>query len=603
MYFSLFFYLPKTMKKIILAAVLLGLLSLVYYCFFYDFNHKNDTIYYGGTIITMRDTTDNPEAIHVKNGKIIAVGNKNDLLKSKNNNTQLIDLQGKTLMPGFFDPHGHFDLATVFADMTDISGIHYRNPKDVLKIMEATCQQGNENEWLFFYGLDPVLTKGIKTPTLQYLDSIAPNKPIVVITKALHVFYANSKAFSVLGITSKTPNPSAASYYERDQNGNLTGGIVEQAALEPFRLKIQEIVKKNYVENTQKVLTEYAKMGVTSVVNMGLSNTNKTILMLYKHIASEKPEPFSNALQLIGKLPKRHANPRIFLYLRKEFDNFLPEKIENNDDFFKIIGIKLWYDGSPYSGSMFLKKAYERSNFTINDIHLGPNHKGESLLTPEELQKLIEKYQTKGWQVAVHSQGDIANEEVIEAFEKINKKQAINPFRHRLEHCMLLPKERTIALKKMNMSLSFHINHLLYYGDFLGKNIIGEERANMIFPIQSTINQGITYSLHADMPQFYPNPLRLMSTSVNRTTEDGLVMNTAERVSVWNALKSMTINAAWQLKMEEKLGTIEKGKYADLVILDKNPLKIMPDDLHKIKVLETIVAGNSLWKDSILSKN
>lgn len=245
---------------------------------------------------------------------------------------------------------------------------------------------------------------------------------------------------------------------------------------------------------------------------------------------------------------------------------------------------------------MYLKKPYIQSDFTINDIHLSPNHTSLSLLKPEDLQNLILKYNQNSWPVAVHAQGDIANVEMIEAYKIVDKKQPINNFRNRIEHCMLLPKSSAEALKKMNVSVSFHINHLLYYGEFLGSSIMGKERAAMIFPIQSVASQGIKYSLHADMPQFYPNPLSLMSTSVNRTTESGNLINGSERVSVWQALKSMTIDAAWQLHMEDKLGSIEKGKYADMVILDKNPLKISPEDLSKVQVLETIVAGNSIWK-------
>jgi len=233
------------MKKTIGIITLLALLSVGLYCFFYDYNHDNDIIYFGGDIITMRDSSDKIEAVYVKNGKIIDIGSQKAILKLKTANTQVVDLRGKTLMPGFFDPHGHFDFMTVLANMTDISGIKYRKPEDVWRIMEETCKNGKVGEWLFFYGLDPVLTTGIETPSLHYLDSIAPNKPIIVITKALHVFYANSQAFAALGITDKTPNPSKASYYERDDNGKLTGGIVEQEALEPVRLKMLELFKSH----------------------------------------------------------------------------------------------------------------------------------------------------------------------------------------------------------------------------------------------------------------------------------------------------------------------------------------------------------------------
>lgn len=583
------------MKKYGLLVLILLVIGAIYIAYS-DYNHDNDTIYYGGDIITMRDSTDKVEAIYVKNGKIIETGAKEAILKLKTAKTQLIDLQGKTLMPGFFDAHGHFDLATIFADMVDVSGIKYRKAADIWRIVEEKSKNGKAGEWIFFYGLDPALTEGVKTPSLHYLDSIAPDKPIVIITKALHVFYANSQAFSSLGISDKTPDPSKASYYERDANGKLTGGIVEQEALEPVRLKIQELAKLNFLKNTQTVMHNYGQLGVTSVVNMGLTTTNKNILNLYEHLAAEHPKPLFNLLQFIGKLPKRQASSRIFLYLRKEYDRFLPEKIDNGDDFFKIIGIKMWYDGSPYVGSMFLKNPYLQSNFTINDIHLGPNHTGERLLKPEDLEKLIEHYQSKGWKIAVHAQGDIANEEVIEVMTKIHKKQPINANRHRIEHCMLLPKTAINSLKEMGISPSFHINHLLYYGEFLKSEVIGETRGEMIFPIQSVAAQNIRYSLHADMPQFYPNPLNLASTSVNRLTESGHLINGAERVSIYQALKSITIDAAWQLHIEDKLGSIEKGKYADLVILDKNPLKNAPEMMSAIKVLETIVAGNTVWK-------
>lgn len=584
------------MKKSLIALLLVGITGLSYYAFT-DYSHSNDIIYFGGDIITMHDSTTKVEAIHVKNGMIVSLGDKETIFKEKKEATQLIDLQGKTLMPGFFDAHGHCDLAAAFAGMVDISGIKYRNKADVWQIMEEKARKAAPNEWLFFYGFDPILTKGIKAPTIQYLDSIAPKNPVVVITKALHVFYANRKAFEELSISEKTPDPSKTSYYERDAQGKLSGGVIEHDALEPFRKKVQEMVKKEFAGNTHKVFDEYASYGVTSVVNMGLTNANKSILSLYEHLAARNSKPLYKLLELLKILPKRQASQRVFMYLRKENEDLMPESPQNGDDFYKIIGVKFWYDGSPYAGSMYLRQAYKASDFTKNEIHLSPNHTSHSILKPNELASYIQKYQAKGWQVAIHSQGDIASEEVMQTFQKLHQKSPINAYRHRIEHGMLLPSSWSTQMKAMTITPSFHINHLLYYGEFLGSDILGEERANKIFPIQSVASQGIPYSLHADMPQFIPNPLSLASTSVNRKTQDGVLINAAEKVSVWQALKSITIDAAWQLHLENKLGTIEKGKYADLVILDQNPLKIAPESLSSIKVLETIVAGNSIWKE------
>lgn len=584
-------------KKTALILLIAPVLAIVFYrVVLSDFSKDSDAVYFGGDILTMSDEQPFVEAVYVKNGKIEAIGPKADVLKRITKSTKHIDLQGKTLMPGFFDAHGHYDLAAVFYSMTDVSGVSYRRPQEVWARIENAVKNAPAGQWVYCYGFDPILTAGVENPTLAYMDSIAPNNPLVIITKALHVFYVNSQAFSALGITNKTPDPSAASYYEKDAAGKLTGAIVEQEALEPIRIQILADVMSNFVKNTRSIMTDYAQMGVTSAVNMGLSANKKTIFSLYEHLAAEKPKPLYQLLAFAGKLPKRAPNPRLFIYLRKDNFDLLPEKARNTDDFYKIIGIKMWYDGSPYSGSMFLKQPYIQSKFTIEGIHLSPNHTSESLLTEEELQGWIEKIQAKNFPVAVHAQGDRANDEVVDVFKKIHAKNAINHYRHRIEHCMLLPKERLSDMKNMSITPSFHINHILYYGDFLDKEILGEERAARIFPLQSTLEAGLPYSLHADMPQFVPSPLALAHTSVHRQTESGAVYNENERVSVMQALKSITIHAAWQLHLEDKLGSIEKGKYADLVILDQNPLKTTSEQMTSIRVLETIVAGNTVWK-------
>lgn len=583
------------MKRILYSVVAVVVLFLIYVAFD-DYDRDNDIIYFGRNILTMDNDFPRVEALYVKNGKIIATGKKDSILQLKQSNTKLIDLGTYTMLPGFIDPHGHFDLASVFYSMIDISGILYRKPDQVWNKVIHAINTTPKGKWIYCYGMDPILTEEIQTPSIQFLDSIAPNHPLVIITKALHVFYVNTKAFEILGINENTPDPSKASYYGKDKHGKLTGAIFEQEALEPFRNQIQNDVMKDYISNTQKVMDEYKSVGVTTAVNMGLSADKKTILNLYQHLSAEYSKPLLNLLAFVGKLPERKPHIRLYFYLRKENFDLMPEKNSQQDDFFRIVGVKMWYDGSPYSGSMYLRQPYIQSNFTINGINLNPYHRSHSLMKSDELLSWIEKSQEKGFPVAIHAQGDIANDDVIQVFKQIHQKKDINKYRHRLEHCMLLPAERLADMQKMSLNPSFHINHILYYGDFLNHEILGKERVSRIFPIFSTIQAGIPFSLHADMPQFIPNPLLLANTAVTRTTESGNVYNEAERISVLDALKSITINAAWQVHMEDKIGSIKPGKYADLVILDRNPLNESEGDMGKIKVLETIVAGNTVFK-------
>ena len=166
--------------------------------------------------------------------------------------------------------------------------------------------------------------------------------------------------------------------------------------------------------------------------------------------------------------------------------------------------------------------------------------------------------------------------------------------RHRLEHCLLLSDSSMDKMKVLNISPSFHINHIYYYGRALREDILGEERSNKILPLLSAQNRGIKYSLHADQPMFESNPLRLIQTAVERQTKEGDTLGFDQGITTLNAIKAMTINAAWQIHMEDKIGSLKKGKYADFVILDKNPLQTPVSQIQDIEILKTYVNGNQV---------
>ncbi|MBK6949935.1 MAG: amidohydrolase family protein [Haliscomenobacter sp.] len=222
------------------------------YFLFLDYRHANETVYFGGPILTMSDAQPRVEALYVKNGKILAAGTKAEVMQAKSRRAKLTDLQGKTLLPGFFDAHGHLDLATALYGMTDISGGTHRTPEGVWNAVAQKVKGTPKGEWIFCLGYDPILTKGLEPPSTAFLDSLAPDHPVALIAQTMHSYYANSKAFQAAGITAQTPDPSSSSYYGRDSSGQLTGLIVEQAAFEPFRAIMQEKLMDSFVENTQK---------------------------------------------------------------------------------------------------------------------------------------------------------------------------------------------------------------------------------------------------------------------------------------------------------------------------------------------------------------
>lgn len=584
------------MKRIVLI-VLVVLAIPVGYLFLKDNAYDSDILFYGGTVLTMNDKRPSAEAVLVRGGKIVEVGKREDLLKHATPDTEQRDLKGQTLMPGFFDAHGHVDVATVFYSMVDVSGFSHRTPESVWDEIRTDAGSKPDGEWIWCYGYDPILTPGLRISSVAFLDSLAHGHPLVIISSTLHFYYANTLAFEAMGITETTPAGNASSYYEKDANGKLTGLIVEQEAFEPFRKKLQEKLLDSFASDLQKQMGTYASRGITSMVTMGLTTANPNILLLFRHLSGEHATFVSNVLELIGKLPARQVPLRHFVYLRDRDESLLPPSPrEAGDNFFRIIGIKTWYDGSPYVGSMYLSEPYIRSNYTQQDLHLESTHRGSSLLSPAELGAVLAKYQSKGWPVAVHAQGDQAIREVVTAFADQAAKRAQPVLRNRIEHCLLLPVEEVSRIAATpGLSVSFHINHILYYGDFLRSDILGK-RTDIILPVRTVSDSGVVFSLHADNPMFEANPISLVRTAVVRSTECGNMIGREQRIQLYDALKAVTIHAAWQVGMEDELGTIEPGKYADLVILSTNPYTVPPKEVSTIEVRETIVAGNTIWK-------
>ncbi|MBI9077651.1 MAG: amidohydrolase [Desulfatibacillum sp.] len=535
------------------------------------------------------------EAVLVKNGRIVSVGSKEAIFAQKEPDTQWVDLQGKTLMPGFIAVHTHPDLSAYLHSFVDLSGFTNSTPKEVWARLEDTVKNAPKGAWIFCKGFDPMLIPGLVAPDIHELDAIAPNNPLVIIAQSLHSAWANSLAFREIGVTETTPAPAVGSYYEKDEKGKLTGFISEVQAIAPFsKVAVEEFdIKQNVVE----VYNDYMKNGFTSITTMGMFAKDKKPFLLYEHLSTDHPKLMHRALDLFGMLPDKKPTVRHFVYIKHDTPFLIPENIDNGDDFFKVVGVKLWYDGSPYTGSMYLKEPYLESDLTQKGLNLPPNHRGGPVIAKDEFFNALKKYHDLGWQLSIHSQGDQSTMEVLEILEQAMAETGENDHRHRIEHGVLLPPELLDEMKQMNMTPSFHINHLYYYGEALQNDIIGEARAEKMLPVKSAIQAGMHCSLHADAPMYPEDPLSLLQTAVTRKTKaSGEVIGASEKISVMDGLKALTIDSAWQLHMEKKIGSIEPGKYADLVILDTNPLKADPENLRDIKVLKTIVNGVKTWK-------
>ena len=559
-----------------------------------DFSEGADILFHNGPIITMEKDQPNAEAVYIENGIIKLVGDYNLLRKNIKKTTIVVDLKGQSLLPGFIDSHTHPVLSAFLYNMVDLSGFTHRTEEDLWNHFADKVSDYNPGDWILCKGFDQILVPDLIPPHISFLDSIAPNNPVLITSQSLHSYWANSHAFHAAGINRTTPDPEKSSYYERETNGNFTGYIAEQAAFEPFKKEIlSSLGIKKLKENSLMVLKDYAKSGYTSITSMGITTSDKKVIQLYKHISSKTSTITNHILSLLDILPKRENTVRNFIFLRYDAAHLFPTSSANGDDFFKIMGVKLWYDGSPYTGSMYLDAPYLDNPFTNNVLHIPPGHTGIPLLTKNQLSSYIMKYQSDGWQVAIHAQGDIAIRDIMNVFDNIGLPSE-NDFRHRIEHCILIDNESIEKMSKMNIHPSFHINHLYYYGDALEKQIIGASRADQMLPLKSAAENDLRFTLHADQPMFPSKPFSLLHTAVNRKTKDGKMLGKQNLITIYQGLEALTIHAAWQIKMDEKIGSIKEGKFADLIILDRNPLDSDKEDLRSIRVLETYVHGNKI---------
>ena len=526
-----------------------------------------DRIFVNGTVLTVDPQNRTVGAVAVKEGVILAVGSNEQISSLADSNTQVVSLDGQTMVPGFIAAHEHPTLTAVFADTVDLSAFSFDSSETMWQHLKEQIAQSESGDWVYGMGLDPVLMPDLVLPTKRFLDKVSPDNPLIIISQTMHSFWANSKAFEAVGITSKTADPGNGSYYGRDENGELNGFISESEAATPMLdwLKSPFGVVSRYQQELQNLVNA----GFTSVGSAGFNLPP----MMARYASSN------------------YFSPRIrqFIYLAEHELEHLPESPERDNDFYRIVGIKLWHDGSPYTGSMALNEPYLNNELT-QMMGITDGHKGTPRLTVEEFEQQVTKHNKSGWQLAVHSQGDFSSASAVNSLNNLMSDKHKDK-RHRFEHCLLIETDTLEAFKQQGLTPSFHINHILYYGDALNESIIGEQRAQLILPLKTAFDLGLHPTLHADTPMFPADPLSLMKTAVLRQTKTGLVLGENQKITPQQALRSMTINGAWQFHMEDKIGSIEVGKSADLTILSENIYQLPAKDWGRVTVNQVWLNG------------
>lgn len=523
-------------------------------------------LFYNGDIITLEDEL-YTEAVLIEDGKIAKVGKKDDLMNSASD-AELVDLQGKTLIPSFIDCHSHFfgyansKLQVNLEDATDFN--------DIADRIKAFIEKNNvkKGDWIVANNFDYNTLAEKTYPRIDFVDKIAPDNPLIISNKSGHNGVFNSLAMEGLGITDDTPNPEGGVFYK--ENGKLTGYVEENAYINNVQ-RAPMPSTEDIMKAVMAAQDDYASFGITTMQEGMLLPALADFLA---YIAN------ANILKIdyIGYVDIR------------EREKILPKLqgcIKEYKNHFKVGGFKTFLDGSPQGRTAFMRTDY------LGDEK---GYRAYPVMSEEELEKLIEIALEEDMQLLAHCNGDAAVAQYLEQYKVARQKlNATNNIRPVIIHAQLIGKDQLPEVKELEMIPSFFIAHVYHWGHIHVENF-GLERASEISPAKTALDLGIPFTFHQDAPVIEPNMIETMWIAVNRKMKDGQVLGADEKIPALAALEAVTKNGAYQYFEEDIKGTIKEGKLADLVILDKNPLKVDSDDIRNIKVLETIKEGKTIFK-------
>jgi len=531
-----------------------GLFALCLLCFCGLEGLEADAIFFGGDVITVNDRQPTAEAVAIQDGKIIFVGPKKGAFRLQGDTTELIDLKGQTLMPGFVNPHTHITLIGLMAVATDVSPFKYKMISQVMDALRDAAQKGA----VLAVSYDPSLMTDPGHLDFETLDAISTEVPIVVVNKSGHIAYGNRRAFEMANITDDRPNPPGASY-EKNQEGHLTGVVYELPAVVELVSVVNQTTDEQYVEMTQKALKMLAKAGYTTVTDLGLGLPMPT---QQKHL---------DTLRQVSQ----DTNPimRIQGYVVTNLLDQIPELQKQNTDWFKVLGVKIWSDGSIQGHTAAMKQDYKDVK-TLGTLNF----------SQDELTKMVLKARAQGIQVAIHANGDRAIEEMLTAFETAQKTYPSRDPRYRIEHASIIDPAQWKRIAKLNATPSFTEYHVYYWGDVFQDKILGDPRTALLDAAKTAKDAGLKFSFNDDAlgP---PAPLLFIQIAATRKTSDGRVLNEKQKITVDDAIKGVTLYPAWQSFRDKELGSIETGKRADLIILSQNPKTTNPEKIKDIQVV------------------
>jgi len=536
-------------------------------------SRNGDCLIFGGAIYTMDPERPQAEAVAIKKGRIVYVGDKAGAMTFKNSTSETIELKGRVALPGFVESHSHVAYAARWLSQVEVDCQSLRSVQEVIEALKAKASQMPPGKWLLGFNYDESQLIEKRYLNRFDLDQVSKDRPIWVRHFNFHVHMVNTAALRASGISSSTPDPPDGEI-DRDPSGEPNGVLKEFASL-LVRKSIPADTVEEICSHLQNVGMVYLPAGVTSVVEGGLG-----LLSGVNEIRA------TERILETGHFPFRYGAAIYYPFWKELGEGTQLSPVWNGDpEWVRLFAVKLFRDGGLFTGPALSAPAHSQNK--SGDRYL--------LFSKEDFEKMVLDAHGKGWQVWTHANGDLAIQTVLDAYEAAMKTLNRPHPRHRLEHCQLPTEEQLDRMASMGVLPSFFPAHIWHWGDRHLVNL-GPERASRLSPMNSALKRGLRVGMHNDSPFTPMEPLVQVSSAVLRRSKNGEVLGEEQRISVEEALKAVTLGNAFLSFEEGTKGSFQEGKFGDVVVLEADPFKVKREEIKDIPVALTIVGGKIAYK-------
>lgn len=539
-----------------------------------------DRIWTGGPILTMVDDAMRAEALAERGGKIIAVGSLQNVMALKGPETQVIDLAGRTMIPGFVDAHGHVFMTGIQALSANLlpapDGTVNTIPalQAVLRdFAEAWPERVAGAGLILGFGYDDAQLAEQRHPTRDELDAVSTEVPVYVIHQSGHLGVANTRALELAGITADTPDPEGGVIRRRDGSAEPSGVLEENAA----NMAIGKLLG-----------------GLDEAANRAIFRAGTELIASFGYTTAQEGRSIPAVAQLMQAVATEEGlDIDVVTYpdvlVNREY--ILENVSRYYTDRFRVAGAKLTIDGSPQGFTALRDRPYYKP-----PAGMPADYSGYASASTEQVTDAIDWAFSNSVQILVHANGEGASDILIGAIDAATNKYGVADRRPVLIHGQFMREDQVDAYNRLNVFPSLFPMHTFYWGDWHRDRTVGPVAAENISPTGWVRERGMMFSSHHDAPVAFPDAMRILDATVTRRSRSNDIIGPAQRVDVLTGLKSLTLWPAYQHFEEDKKGSLEPGKLADLVILSDDPTAIDPETLDKLSVLETIKEGETIYR-------